>query len=369
MRTLGVLCLMLFVAGCGSGQSGKPRHTADTERPLKVTRVSTVSAGAPATSGSTSTGTSAPAALPRPQALVTDEAQNRVLVVDLPSGRLARWLPLPPDPEDIATSGNGGVVVVVSTRSGKVIVLGRSTLRRLKTFGGFDQPHIVSISPDDQYAYVTDDASGTLTAIRLDDLKVTRTLAVGAGAHHMAFSPNERQVWVALGESARVITVVSTVVKPAGASSSAVVNPGRPHVAGHFDPGFLVHDLSFSPDGRRVWITSAAGPDVTAFDARSRRALFHVPVGPPPQHLAFVGAYVYATSGYGSTIERVDAATGRVVDRAASPYGSFELAAADGYVATVSLLRGTVAIYTPALKLLRVAHLAPATREVAISRP
>ncbi|HWD85727.1 MAG TPA: YncE family protein [Solirubrobacteraceae bacterium] len=307
--------------------------------------------------------------MPRPQALVTDEAQNRVLVVDLPSGRLARWVSLPPDPEDIAATGNGGMVVVVSTRSDKVIVLSRSTLRSLKTFEGFDQPHIVAISPDDQYAYVTDDARGTLTAIRLDDLRVARTLSVGTGAHHLAFSPNEQQVWVALGESARVITIVRTVVKPPGGATSAVVNLGRPHVVGHFDPGFLVHDLAFSPDGRRVWITSAAGPNVTVFNARSHRALFRVPVGLPPQHLAFAGAYVYATSGYGSTIERVDAATGRVVDRATSPYGSFELAAADGYVATVSLLRGTIAIYTRALKLLRVAHLASATREVAISRP
>jgi DNA-binding beta-propeller fold protein YncE len=354
---------VLVLAGCGSGQPATPAHAARTKRPLH-TNTSTGAAATSATGGG-----SAPAVLPGPQALVTDEAQNRVLVVDLPSGHLVRWVALPPDPEDIATTGNGGVVVVVSTRSGKVIVLDRATLRRLETFGGFDQPHIVSISPDDQYAYVTDDASGTLTAIRLDDLKVTRTLSVGAGAHHMAFSPDERRVWVALGESARVITVVSTVIKPAGASSSAVVDPGRPHVVGHFDPGFLVHDLAFSPDGRQVWITSASGPDVTAFAARTRRAEFRVPVGPPPQHLAFAGAYVYATSGYGSTIERIDAANGRVADRAMSPYGSFELATADGYVATVSLLQGTIAIYTPALKLLRVAHLAPATREVAISRP
>lgn len=354
MRALGalsVLCALSLVAGCGSDHAGTPRHTADVKRPVSLARVATTSVVTPPA------GTSARAPLPRPQALVTDEAQNRVLVVGLPSGRLARWVPLPPDPEDIATTGDGGLVVVVSSRSGKVIVLRRSTLRRLKVFGGFDQPHIVAVSPDDHYAYVTDDASGTLTAIRLADLKVTRRLSVGAGAHHMTFSPDQRQVWVALGESARVITVVSTVVM------------GRPAVLGHFIPGFPVHDLAFSPSGRRVWVTSAAGPDVSVFNARTRRRLFRVPVGAPPQHLAFAGAYVYATSGYGSRIERINAATGRVVDRAASPYGSFELAVADGYVATVSLLRGTIAIYTAALKRLRVTHLAPATREVAIARP
>jgi len=81
------------------------------------------------------------------------------------------------------------------------------------------------------------------------------------------------------------------------------------------------------------------------------------------------GRYAYLTSGYGGIIEQVDAATGRVIAKAKSPYGSFELAADGRYVVTSSLLRGTLAIYTAKLKLLRVTHLAPATREVALSPP
>ena len=347
---MSCLVLVVLVAGCGSSGPSRKATRTTSRGPVTSTPLIASSGGASEVPGAT-------ASLPRPEALVTDEAQNRVLVVELPSGHVVRRISLPPDPEDIAASRNDGVVLVVSTSSGKVIVLKRSTLRRLRTFGGFDQPHIVAISPDGQYAYVTDDASGTLTAISLADLKLTRTLSVGAGAHHLSFSPNEREVWVALGESARTITVLSTA------------DLARPRVVGHLVPGVPVHDLSFSPDGRRVWITSASGSDVTVFSASSRRVLFRVPVGPGPQHLAFAGAYVYATSGYGGVIDRIDASTGRIVDRAASPYGSFELSVADGYVACVSLLRGTIAIYTPALKRLRVVHLAPATREVAISRP
>ena len=303
----------------------------------------------------------------QPQALVTDEAQNRLLVVDLPSGRIARSVSVPADPEDIATSGNGGVVVVVSSSAGKVTILNRDTLKIIKTFGGFEQPHIAAISPDGSYAYITDDALGTLTVIRLSDMKITSTISVGVGAHHLAFSPTERTVWVALGENAQRITTLSTVNRSPG--SSPVINPAQPHVIGHFTPGFAAHDLGFSPDGRSIWITAATGSDVTAFDARTHHILFRVPVGAGPQHLAFEGPYAYVTSGYGSIIEKVSATTGRVVTRTSSPYGSFELSAADGYVVTTSLLRGTLAIYNPGLKLLRVVRLAPATREVAISRP
>jgi DNA-binding beta-propeller fold protein YncE len=291
------------------------------------------------------------------------------LVVELLSGRIARRVALPVDPEDIAAIGDGGIAIVVSSGAGKVTVLDRETLRPIKTFGGFDQPHIAAISPDGQYAYVTDDARGTLTVIRLGDMKVTSMLQVGAGAHHLALSPDERRVWVALGQAADTIAILSTVIRTPPPPSSPVGDPGHPGVIGYFAPGFQAHDLSFSPDGKHVWISSAAGPDVAVFDARTRRVLFRVPVGPPPQHLTLEGRYAYITSGYGGTIEKVDVATGRVITRADAPYGSFELAAGDGYVATASLLRGTLAIYTPRLKLLRVVKLAPATREVAISRP
>ena len=138
---------------------------------------------------------------------------------------------------------------------------------------------------------------------------------------------------------------------------------------GHSPPGFRVHDLGCSPDSGRVWLTSASGPDVTLVDGVDQGVVFRVPVGPPPQHVALTQRYAYLTSGYGSTIEQADAGTGRILHRAATPYGSFELAADGRYVVTSSLLRGTLAIYTPQLELLRVVHLAPATREVALSSP
>jgi hypothetical protein len=138
-------------------------------------------------------------------------------------------------------------------------------------------------------------------------------------------------------------------------------------VIARFDPGFLAHDVEFSPDGQQAWVTSADGPDVSVFGAVDRRILFRVLVGPGPQHVPFAGRFAYLTSGYGGIIERVDAATGRGLNRAKAPYGSFELAADGAYVVASSLLRGTVAIYDPRLVLRHVISVAPAAREIALS--
>jgi DNA-binding beta-propeller fold protein YncE len=280
------------------------------------------------------------------------------LVVALPSGRVVRRLAVAPGPEDIAAnSGACSSVVAVSAAARRVTVLDRETLNPRRVIGGFESPHIPEIAPGGQYAYVTDDARGTVTVIALGSPRVTDSIEVGAGAHHLSFDAERQLAWVALGESARTIVILSTA------------DQAHPRVIGRFEPDFAAHDVSFAPGGQRAWITSANGPDVTVVGAIDHRPQLRVRVGRGPQHVAFAGRYAYVTSGYSSTIERVDAATGRVLTRARSPYGSFELAAGDGYVVTSSLLRGTLAIYTPGLKLLRVVHLAPATREVALSPP
>jgi DNA-binding beta-propeller fold protein YncE len=290
-----------------------------------------------------------------PRALVTDESQDLLAIVDLRSRTARRFVGVTGGPQYVAAAP--GTALVSSPDAGTVTLLDGDPLRVVKIVHGFGTPRLIEISPDGQRAYVTDDARGTLTVIRLSSGRVTGTLAVGIQAHHMASSPDQRRLWIALGEQARTIVIVDTS------------HLERPTVIGRFDPGFPAHDLAFSPDGRRVWVSSASSPDVTVFRASDHRPLFRVPVGPPPQHIAFAGASVYLTSGYGSTIERVSTSTGKLVRRARSPYGSFELAVADGFVTTASLLDGKLAIYTPQLKLLHTIKLGPSTRDVEISNP
>ncbi len=359
-----LLLLALLLAGCGGSGSRhreprRPRVSQVAAIPVSRSAVSGSAVSRSAVSGSAVAERTHKRSAPQaaPQALVTAETENRLLVVDLRTGHVIRRVVLPADPENVAADAHGGDVVAVSSAAGKVTLLDRDSLRPIKALGGFDSPHIPAISPDEAHAYVTDDAGGTLTTIDLIDARVTSTIEVGAGAHHLSFDPMHQLAWVALGESARTIVTLS------------ISDPAHPRVTGRFDPGFAVHDVSFSPDGRQVWLTAASGPSVLVFSATNRQRLFGVPVGPGPQHVVFAGPYAYVSTGYGGAIEKVDVATGRVLARTASPYGSFELDAADGYVVTSSLLRGTLAIYDPQLKLQRVVHLAPAARDVAISTP
>jgi DNA-binding beta-propeller fold protein YncE len=291
----------------------------------------------------------------RPVALVTAETENAVIAVSLSDGRrrVIGRVSLPADPENIEV-GNGGTAVLMSAKAGAVSLVDSRSLRVIKVLSGFRSPHIAAKSPGGEWVYITDDATGILSVVDVARARVVARAFVGIGAHHMSVSPDGRRLWIALGERARTIVVVR------------LRRPDRPAVLTRFDPGFEVHDLAFSPSGRTVWVTTSSRRSVEVFAAATRRRLYSVPAGAPPQHVVFGGRFAYVTSGYDRRIEMVNGSNGRVLRSVRVPYGSFNLATARGLVVISSLLRGTVTELDSRLRVLRTMKVAPAARDVAL---
>jgi DNA-binding beta-propeller fold protein YncE len=290
-----------------------------------------------------------------PVALVTAESENEVLAVSLPDGKVLRRVHLS-DPEAIAAEPNGEAVVV--SPEGSVTLLDWRSLKVLAVLRGFHSPQVAAITPDGEWVYVTDSATGELSVIELLTRRVVDRIFVGAGAHHLAISPNFQRAWVALGETARTIVVLDTS------------RANRPRVIGRIHPKTAAHDLVFAPDGRTVWASSASAQYVSVMNANGGRLLATIPAGPGPQHIAF-GAYARApafiTSGYGSTLEAVNVTTRKVLRSVAVPYGSFNVATAGGFVVTSSLLDGAVTEFTDSLHRWMDVTVAPHARDIAIS--
>lgn len=289
----------------------------------------------------------------RPVALVTAEAQNEVLAVSLPDGRVVRRLHVD-DPQTIAAAPSGLAVVV--SPAGTVTLVASRTLRPLAVLRGFRSPQVAAIAPDGRWAYVTDAGTGDLAVIRLARRRVVDRVFVGLGAHHLGISPDGRRIWVALGETATTIVRLNAS------------NPRKPRVVGRLHPRYVAHDLSFEPDGRMVWVSSASSSVVALDSADSGRIIEGADGGRAPQHVAFSGGKALITSGYGSSLTAVcwlDPCRRRVVS---VPYGSFNLATYGGYVVTTSLFTGQVTeLRVGDLHRLWTTNVAPAARYVAIS--
>jgi YVTN family beta-propeller protein len=284
-----------------------------------------------------------------PVALVTAETQNEVIAVSFPNGKVLRRVHVAADPQNVVA--NQKVAVVISPGSGTVTLLDARTLRVVKVLRGFGAPHLATLDPGGKWAYVTDDPRGQLDVVSLTRRRVVKRLSVGLGAHHLSLFGT--RLWIALGEHAQEISIVD------------ISRPSHPRLLRRFDPGFVAHDLAFSPDGRRVWITSSQDEYVRVVDAKTGKRVFSVRGGPSPQHVVFNGGLAYVTSGYARRIESVEQ-DGHVVRVGRTPYGSFNLAATGSLVFTASLLNGSVTEFGPKLGVWKSVTVAPATRGIAM---
>ncbi len=291
----------------------------------------------------------------RPVALVAAETANEVLAVSLGphGGHVLKRVRLA-DPLMIAAPLHGPAVVL--DPHGTVTLLGWHSLRTLKVFHGFSDPQVARIAPGDRYAYIADGGSGTVSVIDLAKRRITDRVHVGPQAHHMAFSPNGRRLWIALGEVATTVVRLDTS------------DLAHPRIAGRLHPRFPAHSVGFAPDGRTAWLSSARVPYVTVYDATTGKVVKVVRSGRAPQEIAFSGAQALLTSGYGSSIEAVLWRTYRRLGTVPMPYGSFNLATFGGQVVTSSLFTGQIVeLEAGTLTRFWTAKVAPETRYVAIS--
>jgi hypothetical protein len=291
----------------------------------------------------------------RPVALVAAETANEVLAVSLgpQGGHVLKRVHLA-DPLMVAAPLHGPAVVL--DPHGTVTLLGWHSLRRLKVFHGFSDPQVARIAPGDRYAYVADGGSGKISVVDLARRRIVDRLYVGLLAHHLSFSPDGKRLWVVLGEVATTIVRLDTS------------NLLRPRIIGRLHPRFRSHSIGFAPDGRTVWVSSARAPYVTVYDAATGRLVKVLRAVPAPQEVAFSGARALLTSGYGSSLQAVLWRTYRRLGTVPMPYGSFNLATFGGKVVTSSLFTGQVVeLEAGTLRRFWTAKVAPETRYVAIS--
>jgi hypothetical protein len=292
----------------------------------------------------------------RPVALVAAETSNQVVAVSLGphGGHVLGRLHLV-DPLMVAAPLHGPAVVL-SPAAGTVTLLAWHSLRPVEVFHGFRDPQVARIAPGERFAYVADGGTGDLTVIDLARQRIVHRIYVGAGAHHMSFSPDGRRLWIALSEVATTIVRLDTS------------DLARPRIVARLHPRFPGHSIGFAPDGRTVWVSSARAPYVTVYDAATGRVVKVMAAARAPQEVAFSGARALLTSGYGSSLQAVLWRTYRRLGSVRMPYGSFNLATFDGQVVTSSLFTGQVVeLRGGTLHRFWTTKVAPATRYVAIS--
>jgi DNA-binding beta-propeller fold protein YncE len=271
----------------------------------------------------------ADSARPAGIALITADLESRLVVVELPGGRVRGHVPSLPFPRSIEAVGR--VAVVAHSDVGAVTLLDGPTLSIRRVLRGFGEPRYTAGHPDGRHAYVTDARSGEVVALDVVRGRVVGRERVGPRARHIGIDPHGRALWIALGSKAAEVAVAD------------ISRPSRPRLVRRFRPPFLAHDVALAPDGRHAWISSGNRFELAVYDFRSGRLLARPSGEWPPQHVAFAGTRAYVTSGWSGTMYtyRID---GRRLARTVVPVGSYNVQQGRGWVLTPSLRQGTLTV-------------------------
>jgi DNA-binding beta-propeller fold protein YncE len=264
----------------------------------------------------------------REAALVTADEEARLVAVDLVSGDVLRRVRTLPGPRSIEAVG--ATAVVAHSELGAVSLVRARTLEVVRVLRGFDEPRYTAGHPVGRHAYVTDAARGEVVVVDVVAGRVAGREGVGALARHLTISPGGHTLWVALGAKAEEIAVVD------------VSRPLRPRLLRRFRPPFLAHDVGWSPDGRRVWVSSGNRDEVLVYDRRGR-LLRRLAADDPPQHFTFRGDRVYVASGESGTL-RVHRVGGDELRRSRIPAESYNVQQGAGWVVTPGLGTGTLCV-------------------------
>lgn len=215
-------------------------------------------------------------------------ATNQVVGTPIPTGEL---------PESIAITPNGKRAFVVNQTGASVTVIETATRTPVATIPLPSNGERVAISPDGKTAYVTSESKEKVIAINTETATEVGTITAGPEASAIAISPNGKQAFV--GIAPEDVQVVETATgKPVG---------GPIKVAG------FAQEIAFTPDGETAYV--AAGNEVAVIDTALGQVVREIPIGAAVSSLAVSpdGRRLYVSSAADKNVSVVETATNKVV--------------------------------------------------------
>ena len=159
-------------------------------------------------------------------------------------------------------------------------------------------PKVVEVTPDNEYVLVTNWCSYDLTIISTDDLKVVKTIAIGAYPRGIAISNDSKFAYVAQMGGAVVhrieLDTFNRTTLPVGVNPRAIV---------------------LSPDNQTLYATLNSSGKVVAFDFAKNKVVHSVTTGKAARSLAISpdGSSLYVVNFKSNTVSKIDTSTFKIL--------------------------------------------------------
>jgi YVTN family beta-propeller protein len=258
---------------------------------------------------------------------ITNDAESTLDVADTKTLKVTKHIPLTNHPNNVAVSKDGKrVYAAIVQGAGAVDVIDATTLTRVKTIRTEGGIHNVYVTPDGKFVVAGSIPGKKLFVIDQKTEEIVWTLPTPDGVRPMAFDTNAdgstKRIFVQLSGFNGFVTVdfathqiadkitlpdvgaekVTEGLQGAPAHGLAVTPDGKTlgvlskmnsrvyfftlpdlKMAGETKVGHHPDWLTFTPDGKRVYVANAGSNSVSAVDVATRKEIAQIPVGQVPK--------------------------------------------------------------------------------------
>jgi YVTN family beta-propeller protein len=260
---------------------------------------------------------------------VSNESESVLDVVDRRSGQILKKVPLSNRPNNLAISKDGRRVLVgIRATPGSIDVIDTTTLARSKSIPVNGSVHNVFVTPDGKYAVSGSLESKTATVVDLQSEQAVWEVKFDRSVRPMAFETNAddstRRIFVQLS-GFNGFVVVDFAKR---AEVARIKLPDQPGGFGKAEGrmGTPSHGIGVSPDGKSLWVNSTVAnavfkyslPDLTLLGHAALpevHPLAHAATGSVPEWITFTpdGKRVYVSNSGARSVSAIDTESLKII--------------------------------------------------------
>jgi YVTN family beta-propeller protein len=208
-------------------------------------------------------------------AFLSSSETNELLTIDLGAGTIKKKTGVGTAPQDVAVRPDGKVVYVAAHGADEVSAIDTKTMSLLGRIDAGSRPQIVLFAPRAQTAVVIDEGLPTVTTLDLKQNTFKEQFAIPGlpkttpppALQSAVFSPDGKRLYVTTGAGRSVL----------------IVDPTKKTVVGTIDAvGMFVRGIAISKDGKKLYTANGPSNDVAIINIATKKVEKRVAVPGAP---------------------------------------------------------------------------------------
>ena len=215
-------------------------------------------------------------------AYVANNETDELLVIDVAAGSVKKKVPVGAEPVAVATRPDGKVLYVATRSANELSAIDPKTMSLLGRVDAGMRPQTIAFAPRGDLAFVPSDAIASVTIVDVKQhaskeyfvVKPLPKTTPPPALQSAVFSPDGKRLYVTTG----------------GGGPVAILDPIKKTTSGHrFDGvGAFPRGIAISADGKKLYTANGPSNDVAIIDVKSKKVEARVAVPGAPWSVVFV---------------------------------------------------------------------------------